>query len=188
MNADELKTMAKKQPIGVACGLIAVACGVLLYFTSDTVDEKKDLAEQTAKTDKAILNNVANSKDLVQQTEAVQHNVKELESRLIHASQLAINLQYFYRLESETNVKMTEVHQGGAGQPRPGSGKANYTSIPFTVNIQGDFKQVLDFIQRVENGPRIARFNSVSFAKLAGEGIAPDQFTVGLGIEFLGTP
>jgi Tfp pilus assembly protein PilO len=188
MNAADLKTMAKKQPISVACGVIAVICGVVLYFSSDTVDEKKGLYDEAAKTAKAITTNVANSKDLPQQVEAMQHAVKDLDSRLIHASQLAINLQYFYRLESDTGVKMTEVHQGGAGLPRAGSGKANYTAIPFAVNIQGNFKQVLDFVQRVENGSRIARFNSVSFAKAVGENLGPDQFSVSMGIEFLGTP
>jgi Tfp pilus assembly protein PilO len=188
MTGADLKAMAKKQPIGVACGLIAIACGVMLYLGSDTVDERKSVYDERAKTDKAILANVANSKDLQQQTEAVQHAVKDLEGRLIRGSQLAINLQYFYRLESDTGVKMTDVHQGGAGQPRSGSGKAGYTAIPFAVNIQGNFKQVLDFIQRVENGPRIARFNSVSFQKAVGEGLGPDVFSVSMGIEFLGTP
>jgi Tfp pilus assembly protein PilO len=188
MNAADLKAMAKKQPIGVVCGVIALACAVLLYMRSDKVEENRNLSGEKAKAARAILTNVANSKDLPQQTEAMQRAVKDLEGRLIHASQLAINLQYFYRLESETSVKLVDVHQGATGFPRAGSGKAGYTAITFAINIQGNFKQVLDFIQRIENGPRIARFNSVSFIKAAGENVGADQFSVSMGIEFLGRP
>jgi Tfp pilus assembly protein PilO len=187
MTGEDLKAMAKKQPISVACGVVAVVCGVVLYLSGDTVDEKKALSDDTAKTAKAIRTNVDNSQGLAQQTEAMQHSVKDLNSRLIHASQLAINLQYFYRLESDTSVKLVDVHQGGAGLPR-GSSKGNYTAIPFAVNIQGNFKQVLDFIQRVQNGPRIARFSSISFSKAGGDNPSSDTFSVSMGIEFLGTP
>jgi Tfp pilus assembly protein PilO len=187
MTADDFKVMAKKHPISVVCGVIAIVCAVVLYFRSDKIDEDKSLYDDTAKSAKAILTNVSNSQGLPQQTEAIQHAVKELDSRLIRGSQLAINLQYFYRLESETSVKLVDVHQGGSGQAR-GAGKSSYTAIPFAVNIQGNFKQVLDFIQRVQNGPRIARFNSVSFTKVAGDNVAPDLFSVSMGIEFLGTP
>lgn len=188
MTAADLKAMAKKQPISVACGVIALFCAVVLYLRSDKVDESKALYEDKAKAAKAILANVSNSQSLPQQADAIQHAVKDLEGRLIHASQLAINLQYFYRLESDTGVKLVDVHQGTTGQPRTGAAKSNYAAIPFAVNIQGNFKQVLDFIQRVENGPRIAHFNSVSYTKAGGENAGTDQFSVSMGIEFLGTP
>lgn len=188
MTGDDIKNIGKKHPIGVACGALAIVCAVVLYFTSDTLDEKKGVYEDTAKKEKAITTNVTNFASLPEQTEAVQHAVKDIEGRLIHASQLAINLQYFYRLESETGVKMTEVHQGNTTAPRPGSGKAAYTATSFAVNIQGTYKQVLDFIHRVENGQRIARFSSVSFTKASGENVAPDAFSVSMGIDFLSTP
>jgi hypothetical protein len=188
MNVADLKAMAKKQPIGVACGAIALLCALVLYLRSDKIGENRTLYEEKAKAAKAIRANVDNSKDLPQQTEAMQRAVKDLEGRLIRASQLAINLQYFYRLESETSVKLVDVHQGGSSMLRVGAGKAGYTGITFSVNILGNFKQVLDFIQRIENGPRVARFSSISFTKAGGENVSPDQFNVMMGIEFLGRP
>jgi Tfp pilus assembly protein PilO len=187
MTGADITAAAKKHPIGVVCGLISLICVVLLYLGSDAVDERKTVADERSKTDHAINANVTNSKDLAQQTEEMQHAVKEMESRLIKGSQLAINLQYFYRLESETGVKMADVHQGSIPALRSG-GKGGYIPVPFGVNIQGNFKQVLDFMQRVENGPRVARFTSVSFTKTQTEATGPNGFNISMGIEFLGTP
>jgi len=188
MTAADLQAMAKKQPIGVACGAIALVCAAILYFTGDKVDEVRTQSEDLSKTAKAIRTNVDNSQGLPQQTDAIQKAVKEVDNRLIRASQLAINLQYFYRLESETGVKLVDVHQGSTNVLRGGQSKTPYSSVSFSVNIQGNFKQVLDFIQRIENGPRIARFSSVSFSKAGGENVSSDQFSVGMGIDFLGKP
>lgn len=187
MTAADITASAKKHPIVVVCGLVSVVCIVLLYLGSDAVDERKSVADDRIKTDHAINANVTNSKDLPQQTEAMQKAVKDMESRLIKGSQLAINLQYFYRLESETGVKMADVHQGTIPALHSGS-KSGYIAVPFSANIQGNFKQVLDFLQRVENGQRIARFTSVSFVKAQSENVGPDAFTISMGIEFLGSP
>ena len=77
MNAADLKGMAKKQPIGVACGAIALICAALLYLRSDRMDEDRGVYEEKAKTDRAILANVANSQNLPQQTEAIQHAAEQ---------------------------------------------------------------------------------------------------------------
>jgi Tfp pilus assembly protein PilO len=187
MTGADVTAAAKKHPIGVVCGLISLICIVLLYLGSDAVDERKTVADERIKTDHAINANVTSSKDLTQQTEEIRHAVKEMESRLIKGSQLAINLQYFYRLESETSVKMADVHQGAIPALHSGA-KIGYVPIPFGVNIQGSFKQVLDFLQRVENGQRVARFTSVSFVKAQSEASGPDGFNLSMGIEFLGSP
>ncbi|HVU15716.1 MAG TPA: hypothetical protein VHD32_02240 [Candidatus Didemnitutus sp.] len=187
MTGADVTLAAKKHPIVVVCGLISLICIVLLYLGSDAVDERKSVADERSKTDHAINANVTASSNLAQQTEAMQRAVKDMESRLIKGSQLAINLQYFYRLESETGVKMADVHQGTIPALRGGS-KGGYIAVPFAANIQGNFKQVLDFIQRVENGQRVARFTSVSFVKTQTEATGPDGFNVSMGIEFLGTP
>jgi Tfp pilus assembly protein PilO len=82
---------------------------------------------------------------------------------------------------------MADVHQGSIPALHSG-GKSGYIPVPFGVNIQGNFKQVLDFLQRVENGQRIARFTSVSFVKMQSEATGPEGFNISMGIEFLGTP
>lgn len=183
MNSAELVATFKKQPIGFACGAICVVCAVLLYFRGDKIEENQ--AEFKAKSAEAtkILDNVRNSEKLPAQVAETQALAKEMESRLIRAGQLAVNLQYFYKLEAETEVKLLDIRQGTL----PKGGKTLYMGIPFNVAVTGSFKQVLLFLQKLETGPHFCHFLSVNFVKAAGtSGTA--GITLTLNIELLGLP
>jgi len=183
MTSADLLAMIKKQPIGVACGVICLVCAALLYFRSSKIDEYR--AEYEAKSAEAtkILANVRNSEKLPAQVAEIQALSKEMDSRLVRAGQLAVNLQYFYRLEAETEVKLVDVRQGAL----PRGGKSLYAGIPFTVSVQGSFKQVLSFLQKLETGPHFCRFTSVVFNKQdAGAGSA--GVTLAINLELLGVP
>jgi Tfp pilus assembly protein PilO len=190
MTTADLLAMLKKQPVGVACGLISLICAALLYFRSDKIDEYR--AENEAKSAEAtkILANVRNSEKLAAQVTEIQALSKELDGRLIHAGQLAANLQYFYKLEAETEVKLIDVRQGNP----PKAGKTLYTAIPFSVAVQGSFKQVMAFLQKLENGPHFCHFTSVNFGRSvasseAGKaGADATGTTLSLNLELLGVP
>ena len=184
MTITDLTAIVKKHPIGVSCGLVSLLCGVWLYLRSDAIDERKDAADQKAKESQVILENVRNSDHLAQHTEAIQQAAKQLESRLVKAGQLATNLQYFYRLESDTGVKLTDVRQNQNGR---GTGGA-YIGVPYTVTIQGNFKQVLAFIERIESGRHFSKFDTIAFNKAAGGDETTDLLSVHMSIELLGAP
>lgn len=190
MTSAELLATIKKQPIGFACGVICVICGALLYFRSDKIDDSK--AEYEAKSTEAanILANVLNSEKLPAQVAEIQALSKEMDGRLIRAGQLAGNLQYFYKLEAETEVKLLDVRQSTP----PKGGKSLYTGIPFNVAVQGSFKQVVAFLQKLENGPHFCHFSTLNFTKSAGGtgagGSAGDLpgLTLTMNLELLGVP
>ncbi|MBI2496697.1 MAG: hypothetical protein HYV75_01790 [Opitutae bacterium] len=178
MTAADLLALLKKHPIGSACGLLCVICAGLLYLRSSKIDESRGEYEAKSAEATAILANVRNAEMLPAQVAEI----------LIRASQLAVNLQYFYKLEAETEVKLLDVRQGTA----PKAGKSLYTPIPFNVSVQGSFKQVLAFLQKLENGPHFCRFSTVSFGKSAAgsEAARADATgtTLSLNLELLGVP
>lgn len=183
MTSADLLALLKKHPIGSACGLLCVICAVLLYFRSSKIDESRTEYEAKSAEASSIMANVRNSEKLPAQVAEIQALAKELDGRLIRASQLAVNLQYFYKLEAETEVKLLDVRQGAM----PRGTKTLYTPIPFNVSVQGSFKQVLSFLQKLENGPHFCRFSSVVFSKQdAGTGTPGVNLSVNL--ELLGVP
>lgn len=193
MTGADLLALLKKQPIGSACGIICIVCGLLLYFRSDKEGEAQQQLEQKTKEDQKIVANVRNATGLPQHVEAMQAAAKQLDSRLVRAGQLALNQQFFYRLESETGVKLIDVRQSPLPTARPGAAKAPaslYAAIPFNISIQGTFRQVMNFIERLEKGPHFARFNTVNFTKAGGpDGLGTaDVMTVTFAVELLGTP
>lgn len=191
MTSADLLAMIKKQPVGFACGLLCLICAGLLYFRGGKIAENRAVFETKSAEATRILANVRNSEKLADQVVEIQALSKEMESRLVRAGQLAVNLQYFYKLEAETEVKLLDVRQGAM----PKAAKTLYTGIPFNVSVQGSFKQVLAFLQKLENGPHFCRFSSVNYTKLASVAASRSSgggdlsaITLSINLELLGVP
>jgi len=188
MTSADLLAYIKKQPVGFICGALCVIIGALLYWRSDKIDENQTEFEARAAERTKILANVRNSENLPKQVADLQALSKEMDSRLIRTGQLAVNLQYFYKLEAENEVKLLEIRQGTP----PKGAKSLYVGIPYTVNVQGTFKQVIAFLQHLEAGPHFCRFTVVSFNKAGGATADPGgltaDMTLTLNLELLGLP
>ena len=107
---------------------------------------------------------------------------KAIDARIVRASQYAKNLQYFYKLEAENEVKLLDVRQN----PVPKNTKTLYVGIPYNVNIQGPYKNVMAFLQRLEKGKHFCRINGASFTKFVGTG--DGSMTLALSLDLLGQP
>lgn len=188
MSSADLIALIKKQPIGFGCAAVSVCLALLLYFRSGKVAESQATFDAKSAEAALILSNVRNSANLAEQVAEIQTLTKELDGRLVRAGQLAINQQYFYKLEAENEVKLLDVRQGTL----PKATKSLYTGVPYSVSVQGSYKQVLDFLQRLENGSHFCRFNSVVFSKVAASGDdavqGPTNMSLTLNLELLGVP
>ena len=192
LTGEDLKVLIKKQPIGFACGVICVACGAAFYFRIDAVETaRSNLEGKTVLADK-YQNNLRNSAGLAEHTAAMQAAGKELDGRLLRVNQLALNQQYFYRLEAETGVKLVDVRQQNVPAAGKGKSKTGTVGIPFTVTAQGDFRQLVSFIQQLETGTHFARFNTLALQPMgaSAEGAAggSNNMMISLGLELLGLP
>lgn len=192
MTGADLLALIRKQPIAFACGLIIVACGIALFLRGETVASAQTLHDEKEKEFQKIDANVRNSAGLAEATAEMQEAGKQFDARLIRAPQLANNLQFFYRLENETGVKLIDVRQQPIPPPKPGVPRGAYSPIPFAVSVQGDYAQVHDFLRRVEAGPHFLRYNQVSLSKLAATGDAraasSGAMSATINLELLGTP
>jgi hypothetical protein len=185
MTSADLTAMLKKHPVGVASALVAIACGVMLYLKSGDVAASQ--AENEARSTEAakMIANVRNSANLAEQVADIQAQRKELEGRLMKAGQLAVNLQYFYKLETETEVKLADVRQGSLAR----NGRGQYTGVPFSVIVEGTYPQIVNFLGRLQSGRHFCRINSANFTKASGSN-APGaaDMTLSLNLELLGQP
>lgn len=187
MTGADLIALIRKQPVGFACAVLSVGCALALYLRGDLIAESQTKYEATAKQAARIQANLKNAVNLPEQLAEAQALGKELENRLMKAGQLASNLQYFYKLEAENEVKLTDLRQGAVATGRSGP-KTAYVGIPYNLAIQGSFKQVTQFITRLENGRHFCRYTSASISKLGGNSTTADLLAVSLNIELLGTP
>jgi len=188
MTGADITASLKKHPLSVICGLVTVICAVLLYYRADNITASQtELEARTAEANKMIAN-VRNSTGLPEQVAEIQNQRKELEGRLLKPGQLAVNLQYFYKLEAETEVKLSgDVRQGVAAK----TGKS-YIGVPFAVSVQGTFPQVVNFINRLQNGRHLCRVTSATLNKSGGSdsgaASAERDMLLSINLELLGQP
>lgn len=190
MTGADLLALIKKQPIAFACGVVGLLCAVALYFRSDAVDEARTNFEAKDKESQAIAQNARHTSGLAEQTSEIQAAAKQLESRLVRAGDLANNLQFFYRLENETGVKLVDARQNPYQAPKQGAPKTLYIPVSFGLTLHGNYAQIWSFLRRIETGPHFARLDRLTLSKveLGAKDATPDLMNAVLTVELLGTP
>lgn len=189
MTGADILALIKKQPIAFSCGIVCLLCAVAFYFRMDAIDQARAAFEAKDKESKAVSQNARHTTGLAEQVAEMQAAGKQVESRLVHASELANNLQLFYRLENETGVKLVDARQNPLAALKPGAPKTLYVPVSFSLTLQGTYAQVWSFLRRLETGPHFARFDRLSLNKVGGSKEAPsDQMNVVFTVELLGTP
>jgi hypothetical protein len=188
---EQLLAFVRKNPIALSCGVLAIALGAAIYFRGEGVPIAEADLEQKSAEGRRLALNLKQSAQLPEQSAAMTAALAEIEPRIVHADELANNLQYFYKLESETGTKLGELRQGGPAKTGAKAAKApqgpgSFVPVPFSTTVQGEYGAVLDFLRRLETGTH--------FPRVVGAGITlttPDRtgpLLLQLEVELLGQP
>lgn len=174
----KLVAFYKKYPVLIVAGLVSVVLGGWLYSRSDAGGLEQERLDKNTASVRRYLANIANSAQLQEQLDFLIKANAAAQQRALTAGGLAQNLQYFYRLESETGVKYVDLRPGSTKGAKPGI----YVPINYTVGVTGDFAQVVKFLRHIEQGEYISRINTAA-ASSAGSTI-----TLTLNLDLLGVP
>jgi Tfp pilus assembly protein PilO len=185
MTSADLLALLKKHPASFVCLLLCLAAGAVIYLRYGNISASQTELESKSAEVAKMTANIRNAAGLPEQVSEIQGYTKELESRLLKASQLAVNLQYFYKLETENEVKLVDVRQNAL--PRNAKASA-YIGVPFTVSVQGSYTQVMNFLNRLQNGRHLCRITVANFTKVAETGSAGPLVNLSLNLELLGQP
>jgi len=195
MTGADLLALIKKQPVAFACGVLCVLCAVAFYFRMDAIDEARAAFEAKDKEAKAVSQNARHTTGLAEHVQEIQADAKQLESRLLRAGDLANNLQFFYRLENESGVKLIDVRQNAQPAAKQNAPKTLFIPVSFNLTLQGTYPQIWAFLRRIETGPHFARFDRLTVSKLEGGGrtegggaAGVDQMNAVFTVELLGKP
>jgi hypothetical protein len=194
MNSKSLLLLAKKYPFSAVCAILCVLLVGLYYYRGSGVEDINGILAQKTSEARRIKTNINNSAQLGEHVELLRTANEKIGQRLMRESDLATNQQYFYKIEAETGIKITDLQPGGAvGQVR-GKGasvKLLYPPVPYTCAVQGNYGQILQFLRKLESGDHFMRVTSatISLAGGASDGAAVSAdplLTLVLAVEFLG--
>jgi hypothetical protein len=157
----------------------------VIYFRHGLIAEAEQVFAQKSAEGQKIALNISYSAQLKEQLEALEAANRAIEARIVRASQLGTNTKYFYTLESDTGVKLIDLRQttpATVAKPAQGS----FLPVAFSVAVQGNLRQILDFLRQLENGTHYCRVLS---ATCSGNSTTRDTpLTLALTLELLGTP
>jgi len=185
MSNAELMALVRKHPISVGGGLVALLLGAAIYVRGSKLpDAEADLAQQAADAQRHGAN-VMNASQLKEQLDVLVGANKAIDSRLVRGGQIAINTQFFYKLSSETGVKLNDFRQAPPAPAGKGP-KSIFTPVGFTVSATGSLAQLLDFLHRLESGTHYCRIMGATVSTMAANRNGP--ITMTLNLELLGLP
>jgi hypothetical protein len=185
MTNEALIALLKKNPVSVGCGALSLLLVAGLYFRSDAIPAAEaELAQKAAEAER-FAQNIKFSEKLKEQLDAITAANKEIDSRIVRASQVGNNTQYFYQLESETGVKLIDFRPLSISAAAKGS-KANFMPVGFNVSVQGSLPQILDFLRSLEGGTRFARVLTASLSGSPANRRGP--LTLAVSVELIGLP
>ncbi len=191
MNLESLKAIIKKFPVGsgaLVVGLIMLAALIVRYLDVATLQETHD---KTAAEGQRLSSNISHASQLTEQTQGLEAANILIASRLINPSDLAINLQYFYKLEAETGVKLLDTRPVDARAGAKAAAKSSYTPVQYVVSLQGGYSRVLAFLRKLEHGTHFCRVISSSLNQAQADqeksgGEKSSEMVMSLTVELLG--
>ncbi len=186
MTTADLSAWVKKHPAIAICLAVTLFGAVGVYYLSGAVTEATTLLEQRTTEGTRIAENVVNAANLREQVAEIAAARAKMDERLVRSSELAKNLQYFYRLESETGVDLIDIKQNSAAANRtvPRGTKAAFSAVNFSVSFRGDYWAALHYLRRLENGAHFCRVLSASIEPISPDRAGPVKLS--LNIELLG--
>jgi hypothetical protein len=186
MTNEEFIAFLRKNVISVACVIVSIGIGFVLYYRNDNLPEAEKVLQERAKQGELLQANIEDSAQLKDQQAAMVSANEDISNRMIRVGQLAENMQYFYRLESATGTKLLDPRQLSWNPPSRNAPKTSFTPIGFAFTAQGDYPQVLDLLRRLENGEHYSRIITCTLHPATTDSRG-GPMTMALSLELLGT-
>jgi hypothetical protein len=153
----------KRYPIPALCGIIVFGGLVSFYFRSGKLEEVTAKREEKVNQLKRYKGNVIASAQLDEQLSALEKANQQFFNSAIRVTELAKNPQMFYTLEKETGVTLLDVRQLVTTAPAKAAADS-FMVIPFSVTAEGEYKQLITLLKRLEFGQQITRVGSASLS------------------------
>lgn len=192
MDIGIIKTTAKKYPAGTISTILLVLVVGLYAWRHSTFGDAQDALTRNSEQSQRYQNNISNSVQLEEQFHAIENANRIILGRLVNPQDLALNLEYFYKLERETGVKLVETRPASAFSNKPTAASKNgFKPVQYVLSLQGTYMKTLTFIRRLEQGSYYCRVVSASCNAAQEDSLDKDknavpEVMITLTVEILG--
>lgn len=172
----------KRSPVLCSCIALTAVLLLSLYFRMGVREELEGKLTEQVKLRNKLAANVKYAAGLNEHTERLREVNAALTRTALKAGELALNQQFFLRLEAETGVKIIDLRPLAVPPPAKGAPSTGYVPLGFSLSVSGNYTQLLKFITRIEKGQTLGKVRSASIAEPEAAG----EQTVTLMVDLLG--
>ncbi len=183
----------KKYPIAISAGAAFIIFAALAIFRSGSAgDLRAELSSREVDASR-LSENLHNAQRLPAQLDEMDSLTKHIAERLSSPNDVANNQQYFYKLEADSGVKLSDLHQIAAPAKSAKVKYTQYSVLIYAVSVQGDFAHQLAFLRNLESGARLSAITNAAIgfppSSKAGEDLGPGaMLQMTLTVQLLCTP
>jgi hypothetical protein len=183
MNLAGLEASLRSNLPGVALGGLVLLLGAISFWRSDALAvAEKQLAQKQVLANR-LGRNVKQAAQLPAQTAALSAARQALDARILRGGEIGPHAEFFYRLEREAGVKLTELRPQPA-LPPPKGAAPRVIPVPFTLSVQGSWPQLLEFLELLESDDRYVRVQTMSI--VANPANRQEALSTTLAVELAG--
>jgi len=184
MNAflEQFLGLCRRYPLAVSSVVLTLLLGGTDWFLWRRQVQLANRAERVRREGNDMLLAQSNQPRIQAEHAATRDALAVIDANLASEEDLAGNLDYFYQIEKNTQVRLSNVSQ--LTTP-PGAADARYRAIPFSLRLSGGYAAVLAFLHELETGPRLLHVKNYRFSQ-NDPGI--DALSLDLTVEVLGRP
>lgn len=154
--------LLRHHPVLVAGVIANVLLALGSFYLWQQIRTLDVVYQERSREGESLLATVASGSSLRHELTQVHEAARRLEDNLAIETSLAENLWYFYKIEEQTRVRLSELRQ--LNSP-PAAADNPYKRIPYAVRVAGTYEQTATFLQNLETGPRLVKVTSFSFRR-----------------------
>jgi Tfp pilus assembly protein PilO len=183
MNAalQQFIAFTRRFPVVVISLVIFVLLGVANYFLLERQHLLTLKHEEARRNGEAMLVSLTTHPRIIAQLAMVKEALDQIDHNLIVESDLAENQGYFFQIETQLRLRLTQLSQLSS-QPTPENNP--YKAIPFSIRFTGSYGQVINLLHELETGPRLLKIKACNLARGDPKNNA---LTMDLTVELLGS-
>jgi len=151
----------RKYPVLSVAVLICIPLAAVCFYRSDAIIEQQAELETVQAKSSLYRANIVNASQLQQQVDFLIQAKAAIAKRAFRAESLPLNLQYFYKLETDVGVKYLNLNPTGRSAAAAAK-SGGYIPLNYSVSVQGSFHQIITYLRCLEQGAYFCRINSAS--------------------------
>lgn len=166
MNRDMFLAKIRRHRLASALFFGSALLSIWILWRSPKLVEEEERLVALEREWRQIQMNTERAVGLTAQTERLEQILAGVEERLLRAEDVALNYEMFLKNEQAGAVALDSFSQ----DPLPdkewtsanGQTLESYTAIPFTLEVLGDYRELLLFLQRIDESEGLGRIGFVS--------------------------